>query len=177
MDIHDKNYLDKDVGVYNYNNNLISLDVSDINKLKKNVCKTKNKRIRICLHDDTDKIHEMIILLNKKTYIRPAKHLNKSESLHVICGKAIAVFFDNDGDILYVNKLNKYPYTTFMYRMNTDIYHTLIVESEYFIFHEVTNGPFNKANTIEANWSPKETDINESIKFLKNTRRKIKDYL
>ena len=30
----------------------------------------------------------------------------------------------------------------------------LIIKSEYFVFHEVTNGPFDKSKTIFPTWAP-----------------------
>ena len=41
----------------------------------------------------------MFIALSDETYIRPHKHLNKSESLHVLEGSADVVFFDEKGKI------------------------------------------------------------------------------
>ena len=44
----------------------------------------------------------MFIVLSKETYIRPHKHVNRIESLHVVEGKARAVFFDEIGSIIQV---------------------------------------------------------------------------
>ena len=160
-------------GVINYTDNLVALDELDINNLIKKVDYTEKKRIRICLHNPDDSIHEMIVLVKKGSYIRPAKHLNKTESLHVIKGRAKAIFFSENGNIESVKLLSEFPNSFFMYKMNTDIYHTLIVETDYFIFHEITNGPLIRADTIEAIWSPKENDNINREEYLSNLNNRV----
>ena len=56
------------------------------------------------------------LILSNKTYIRPHKHYNKSESLHVIYGSADVIFFDDVGNIIKVINLSKEsPKFTFPY--------------------------------------------------------------
>ena len=44
-------------------------------------------RIRLCMHPSIDHaLHEMLIVHRHGTYVRPHKHLDKAESLHVIEG-------------------------------------------------------------------------------------------
>jgi len=127
------------------------------------------KRSRICLHNsNTSLIHEMVICALQNTYIQPAKHLNKSESLTVIEGKATLFIFYEDGTVSEKIKLGS-PLSdrSYFYRMNSAFYHTLLVESNHFVFHEVTSGPFDLLGTVSANWSPSESDLNEKLKFLK----------
>ena len=171
-----KEKIDLSRGIIDYSGECISLDNLDIEKLIDQVSLTKKKRIRICLHSPSDLIHEMIILVKKGSYIRPAKHVNKTESLHVIKGRAKAVFFNDKGEIKAIKKLSKYPESNFLYRMNKDIFHTLIVESEHFIFHEATNGPFNRSNTIEPIWAPDENDVEKSMEYMLNLQEKIKSF-
>ena len=74
---------------------------NDIKFLKNNVKHAGKKRIRICTHIDEEEIlQEMFIVLSKETYIRPHKHLNKSESLHVLEGTADVIFFNDDGKVI-----------------------------------------------------------------------------
>ena len=86
-------------------NSIEFINYKHINFLKKNLKFAKRKRARICLHNsDKSKLHEMIIILAKDTYIRPHKHFNKAESLHVIEGSADAIFFDDKGNIIKKKK-------------------------------------------------------------------------
>ena len=57
-----------------------------------------------------------------------------------------------------------------------DIFHTLIVDSEHFIFHETTNGPFIRSNTIEAFWAPDENDVKKSEKYMLILQEKIESF-
>lgn len=55
-------------------------------------------RSRICIHrNESADIHQMVINLTSRCYIRPAKHLDKSESICLLSGKAGLIFFDNNG--------------------------------------------------------------------------------
>ena len=68
------------------------------------------------MHKDIkDNLHEMIIILSKETYIRPHKHLNKVESLHVIEGSAEVIFFNDYGKIINSVRLSKKK--NFFYRL------------------------------------------------------------
>lgn len=129
--------------------------------------KSQLKRSRICLHNsNTSPIHEMVICALQNTYIQPAKHLDKSESLTVIEGKATLFIFNEEGTVSEKIKLGS-PISgrSYFYKMNTAFYHTLLVESNHFVFHEVTSGPFDLSDTVSANWSPSESDLNEKLKF------------
>ena len=49
-----------------------------------------------------------------------------------------------------------------------DEFHSLVIHSERLVFLEVTQGPFNKDDTVFAEWSPME---NEGDKIKKIMRR------
>ena len=139
-----------------------------ISFLKKRVKFTKRKRVRICLHkNQKSKLHEMIIILSKDTYIRPHKHIDKAESLHVIEGSADVIFFDYKGKIIKKIRLTaKKDKFTFYYRLSSSVFHTFKLKSKHFIFHETTEGPLLKKKTIYAKWSPSENNQFEVKKFI-----------
>lgn len=132
----------------------------EIEFLKARVEGTVLKRIRLCAHSDVeDALHEMLIVLSKETYIRPAKHLGKAESLLVIEGVADAVFFDEQGEIERVLPLGDYHSgRRFYYRISEPVYHTLLIRSDTLVFHEATRGPFRPEDTVFSPWSPPEDD-------------------
>lgn len=148
---------------------LFPVSKSEIEFLKGRVHQTERKRIRLCAHRGKDeKLHEMFIVLSRKTYIRPHKHLNKPESLHVIRGSADAVFFDKSGKIIRVIPLGDYRSgKKFYYRIEEPAYHTLLIHSDVFIFHETTRGPYRQSDTLYAPWSPEESDLNARMQFVK----------
>ena len=84
-----------------------SLDICEVSKdtvskLKEKAASSPRGRYRLCLHHDTDRlINEMIIVGNKDTYIRPHRHpTGRDESYHVLEGEMIVFFFDDSGQVL-----------------------------------------------------------------------------
>jgi len=117
------------------------------------------KRARICAHKDSSAaIQEMIIAIRKDSYIAPHRHKNKCESFHLIDGCADIVVFEDDGKILKVIRFSRE--SIFYYRLESALFHTIIVRSERIVFHEVTNGPFLANGTEYATFAPKEDGKN-----------------
>jgi len=148
---------------------IVKVDGRDIESLKDQAIRNKRKRIRLCAHQGVDnKVHEMLIVHTKDTYVRPHKHLNKSESFHIIEGSADVVIFDVDGNILEVIPMgDSLSGKIFFYRMNSSQYHTLKIDSDYLVFHEITSGPFDPADTVFAVWAPDEHDLLAVERFKK----------
>lgn len=140
---------------------VIQVKSSDVQWLKKQAGGNLRERARLCAHRNTeDLLHEMFIVLSRDTYIRPHKHLGKSESFHVIEGTVDVVVFDENGDVSEVIRMGEYlSGRPFYYRINDPLYHTLIIRSDVLVFHETTSGPFNRADTIFAPWAPEESDL------------------
>lgn len=156
---------------------IVKLKPNFIQTLKTKASANIRKRIRICTHKNTKNlIHEMFIVHMKGNYIRPHKHLNKNESLHIIEGRADVVFFDEKGDIDEIITIGDYlSKDTFYFRIEKPIYHTIIVNTRYLIFHEVTKGPFSNSDTVFAPWSPNEKDSLGVKIFHKALSQKIKN--
>ena len=49
----------------------------------------------------------------------------------------------------------------------------LIVRSEFFVFHEVTKGPFDRSSTVQPNWAPEENSQQEVSDFLDEIEKVI----
>jgi cupin fold WbuC family metalloprotein len=158
---------------------LANVGHQDIEFLKARVGDTERKRIRLCAHKDVeDDLHEMFIVLSKETYIRPAKHLGKAESLHVVEGRADAVFFDEAGNVTDVIPLGNYSSgRRFYYRIAEPVYHTLLIRSDPFIFHETTRGPFRRSDTVFAPWAPEESDVVAVGEYMERLARKVANIL
>jgi len=165
--------------VYYATDSIIKLGKRDIEILKENAGSNKRQRSRLCTHRDiNDKLHEMFIVHRKNTYVRPHKHLHKSESLHVIEGSAYMIVFDEFGKIVELANISDYSSGhKFYYRMGSPYYHTLFILSDFMVFHETTNGPFKKSDTIFAPWSPKENDKAAIKLFIKKLERSIRCFL
>ena len=149
---------------------VVKLKNKEVNVLQRKAKFNERKRCRICTHKDSkDQVHEMIITLRQETYVRPHKHLQKSESFHIIEGSAMVVLFEDNGSIKEIIEMGEYNSgKNFYYRLNGSSYHTVIITSPYLIFHETTKGPFDRNETIFALWSPDEDKPEEGRAFLHN---------
>lgn len=139
---------------------IVKVGRRDIEFLKERARCNQRKRIRLCAHKDIDnRLHEMLIVHTKDTYVRPHKHLNKSESFHIIEGLVDVVVFDEVGDIIEVVQMGDYSSERkFYYRVSDSYYHSLFITSDFLVFHETTNGPFRRSDTVFAPWAPEEGD-------------------
>lgn len=133
---------------------------TELEDLKNRASASPLQRSRILAHGTSDApLHEMLIVQTAAVYVRPHRHHGKSESLHVIEGFAKIVYFDNDGGIEECVDVGP-PQSgkPFYLRNDSPRWHTLIILTPFFVFHEVTNGPFRREETEFAPWSPDEND-------------------
>jgi cupin fold WbuC family metalloprotein len=133
----------------------------DIEVLRAAVAGSAKRRVRINIHPSSgDALHEMIIAIERGSYIRPHKHPGKSEAFHIIEGRVDIVVFSDTGDIDRVIPLEakggRHP---FYYRMSAAQFHTLNIRSGLLVVHEITNGPFRPEDTVYAAFTPDETDV------------------
>jgi cupin fold WbuC family metalloprotein len=154
---------------------IVEIERADICALKEQSLRNERQRIRVCAHLGVeDRLHEMFIVHKKDTYIRPHKHLHKSESIHIIEGSADVVMFDDAGGILEVVRMSDYTSgCKFYYRLAEPYYHTLLIASELLVFHEITNGPFRRSDTIFAPWAPEESDAAGRAEFMRRLAHSV----
>lgn len=148
----------------------------DIELLKERASNSERKRMRLCTHKDVgDRLHEMLIVHTRDTYVRPHKHLNKIESFHIIEGTVNVVIFDEMGDIRDVIRMGGYASgRPFYYRIDQPYYHALVITSNVLVFHETTNGPLDRSDTVFAPWAPEEGDTQGVSKFREDLSRRMK---
>jgi cupin fold WbuC family metalloprotein len=124
-----------------------------LNFLIFNAKKNITGKCRICFHDNPkSSLHEMIIIHTKKSYVPPHKHIKNPESMNVILGKADLLIFNSRGKIKKKVAISNNDDGIKYYRIDKNVYHSLIIKSQYFIFQEVTKGPFVKKNMIIPTW-------------------------
>ena len=130
--------------------NLPVLNKKNINFLINKALKNKSKKTRLCTHiNRQDKLQEMFVVHLKNYKVVPHYHLNKSESLYVLKGSANLLIFDKNKKIKKKIKLGTFDSgKIFYYRIKERVIHSLEINSKYFVFHEVTVGPFKKKDTI-----------------------------
>ena len=150
------------------NGGFLTADSVMIELLKEKAAHAPRGRCRLCFHADPNAVQqEMLIVMNRDTYVRPHRHLRKTEALTIIEGYGDAILFDESGGINQVVPMS--PASAggcFFYRMPADIFHTLLFRSEWLVFLETTIGPFDRASTEAANWAPPETDVAAGCAYL-----------
>ena len=144
------------------------IEQANIEELKKLALLNESQRARLCTHVDVnDALHEMLIVHQRGAYVRPHKHVGKSESTHIIEGEVDLVLFDDRGEIERVIEMGSYESSKpFYYRMNSSVFHMLIVRSDVVIFHETTNGPFVAGASCFADWAPSPNEPANISKFV-----------
>jgi cupin fold WbuC family metalloprotein len=155
--------------------NSLVIDPMELEDLKKRATASPLQRSRILAHGTPDApLHEMLIVQTAAVYVRPHRHHGKSESLHVIEGAAKIVYFDNDGGIEdCVDVGPPQSGKPFYLRNDSPRWHTQIILSPFFVFHEVTNGPFRRTDTEFAPWSPEEDDLIAAAAFFRTLLEKL----
>lgn len=161
--------------VYVAEDHVVQVGRDGMAEFQQMAARNERHRARLCAHkENQNRIHEMFIALTGNAYIRPHRHINKSESFHVIEGTATVVFFGDAGEIEEVFEIGDYHSGKPFYYRNEDArFHTQVVTSEKLIFHETTNGPFNRADTVLAPWSPEDTDTAAVKAYMENLKLEV----
>ena len=149
---------------------IIEVAKQDIDYLIQEAQKNIRKRARYCTHSSAeDDVHEMIIYHKKGTYVRPHKHIGKTESFLLIDGEADILIFNKKGKLIHARNMGKYETgKDYYYRIPESCYHSQIFRKDT-IFHEAKTGPFEKKSTIFPNWAPDEDEhflVNDYLKKL-----------
>jgi cupin fold WbuC family metalloprotein len=150
----------------------------DIAHLERLSSVNPRNRIRLCAHrspDDT--LHEMLIVHERSAYVRPHKHPGKIESMHVISGQVDVIVFDDKGDVRQVIEMGDYASgLPFYYRVDTPIFHTLIIRSDVLVFHETTDGPFRPGASVFPDWAPDGSDMIAAGRYIGELDARIKPF-
>jgi cupin fold WbuC family metalloprotein len=136
--------------------------------VKRQALANARRRARICAHrSDDDALHEMLIAISADSYIHPHKHTRKVESFHIVAGTVDVVVFEDDGTVADVIELGDASSgRSFYYRLSDSKYHTLLIQGELLVVHEVTNGPFNREETKLAPFAPPEAERDAAREYM-----------
>jgi cupin fold WbuC family metalloprotein len=115
-------------------------------------------RCRVCVHiDDAATVQEMVLAIRQDVLFRPHRHLEKTESFHMIEGALDVVVFDEAGTPIRAVQLAAIGGgKPFYYRLNEALYHAILPRTPVVVFHETTAGPFLGNDTQFADWAPQE---------------------
>lgn len=155
---------------------VVLVGAEDVETLKAEAAHNARRRVRLCAHGSVeDTLHEMLIVHTNDTYVRPHRHLGKSESFHVIEGTVDVVLFDDAGTVADVIAMGDLASgRPFYYRISTPLFHTLLIRSEVLVFHEVTAGPFRRADTEYAPWAPPDGEADAVRQYLEELQARLR---
>lgn len=158
---------------------LINLTKDTITTLLQQAQSNPRQRARICTHDaPTAPQHEMLIAMAHGNYVRPHRHVGKSESYHMISGSANFVLFDDGGDITDVLELGAQDTgKTFYCRIPERVFHTLIFTANWSVYHETTTGPLSREATEFADWSPAQEATEAKEAFMHELSERVDTFL
>lgn len=156
----------------------VEIAKKDIDQLRQVAYSNPRQRARYCTHASVDDdVHEMIIYHTKGTYIRPHKHIGKTESFLLIDGEADVLIFDEEGGLTHARNLGKYESgKDLYYRIPESCYHSQIFRKDT-IFHEATKGPFKKKDTVYPEWAPEEGGQRLVTDYMKKLNIQVKALL
>jgi len=154
--------------VYYSDDAVVTADDATIAELKRIAAENPRLRSRLCTHPDPSSgLHEMLIVHHRQAYVRPHKHFGKPESFHLIEGTARVVFFEDHGAIREVLEMAPYGQGKLCYyRMPDGLFHTILITSEWLVFHETTAGPFDPSRTSFPDWAPDGSDAALAQSFM-----------
>jgi len=159
--------------VYQAEGPIVGVTREEMDFIKQRAMTNPRNRARLCSHPGpNDSTHEMLIWLGRKNCLHPHVHPGKVESFHVMEGLMTVVLFEDDGKILEAVHMGDYASgRAFYYRQQRSIYHTILPETDFVSFQEVTQGPFSRDNTVLAPWCP--ADENGLKAFLDDLRKRV----
>lgn len=154
--------------VYYSDDAIVTADDATIAELKRIAVQNPRLRSRLCTHPDPSSgLHEMLIVHHREAYVRPHKHFGKPESFHLIEGTARVVIFENNGNIKDVLEMGPYGSGKLCYyRMPDEVFHTILITSEWLVFHETTAGPFDPSRTAFPDWAPDGSDAGAAQSYM-----------
>jgi cupin fold WbuC family metalloprotein len=156
--------------VYYTSASVATVGDDDIAFLKARAAENPRRRCRLCLHAAPSAAqHEMLIVHHRECYVRPHRHEQKSESLIVIEGEALAFTFDDRGRVDSAIRLAAPGGgRRFSYFMPAGVWHGLAILSEWLVFVEAAAGPFERGATSFPAWAPDGNDALAALAYIEN---------
>lgn len=104
----------------------------------------------------SDPVQRFVVVAHSDTYIRPHRHMTKSELCTVVRGRFEVVVFDADGIITERSIIGEGT-SNIAFELPSQTWHTLLVLTDGAAFVEIKEGPYDPATAAEfAPWSPEE---------------------
>lgn len=115
------------------------------------------RRAHLNIHADaSDLVQRFFVAVNRDSYVRPHRHLSKSELALVVRGGFDVLTFDDHGAVTATCSIGA-GMPDLAFEMPRATWHTLLAREDGSIFLEIKEGPYDPATASEfAPWSPPE---------------------
>jgi cupin fold WbuC family metalloprotein len=105
-----------------------------------------------------DLVQRFLVAAQRNTYIRPHRHLTKSELAVVLRGRFHVLIFDETGTVTARYSVGD-DTPSLGYETPHATWHTLVADTDGSAFFEIKQGPYDPATAAEfAAWAPPEGD-------------------
>ncbi|HEY5757104.1 MAG TPA: WbuC family cupin fold metalloprotein [Steroidobacter sp.] len=103
-----------------------------------------------------DLVQRFVVVTQSDTYIRPHRHMTKSELCTIVRGRFECVVFDSDGTITKRSVIGEGT-PNLAFELPSQTWHTLLALTDGAAFVEVKEGPYDPTTAAEfARWAPEE---------------------
>jgi len=128
-----------------------------IEELKEVALRSDRSRARLCLHPNPSDPHqEMLIVMARSAVELPQRRILGFDTKIVIEGQATLRYYSLEGSQIRTVALGG---DSFLYVHTTSSeYHSLLIETDWFVFLEILKGPFDASTTEFATWGQVEGD-------------------
>ncbi len=112
--------------------------------------------VQLCMRPNScSPAPEMIVAHSKHGYIRPHKHQERRESFQMLVGALDLVIFEEGGRVREVVHMDAdHCKKSLFTHLTQPVFHTIIIRSEYAVFHESLSGPAEAEDIVYADWAP-----------------------
>ena len=152
---------------------LLYINNDIIEQIIEEASQSQRHMARLLMHfDHEDPVQEMLIAMGRDCAVMPNRSPGRSESLQIVKGELLLIVFDDNGKV--VSRVEMGPYgsdKTFLYRLSSTPWHTMIPLSEIVVVHEALQGPFNNSSEPLPDWVP--GDSQDLKQFLKEIETQV----
>jgi cupin fold WbuC family metalloprotein len=144
--------------VFHSREGIVSVGPEWIARLKAAAAEEPLGRARLCLHHGHDDyVQEMVIAFCRDSLVRPHRHPERSESLHMIEGELTVLIFEDDGKVARRIELagpGAGGERALLYRVSNGAWHSVVPRSPFVVVHEAAAGPFDPNERHFAPFAP-----------------------
>ena len=123
-----------------------------IEELKEVALSSDHSRARLCLHPKPIDVHqEMLIVMARSAVELPQRRTLGFDTKVAVEGQAKLRYYSPNGDLTRSVGLGGDD-SIYVHTASSE-YHSLLVESDWFVFLEILKGPFDSSTTEFAPWA------------------------